>query len=221
MKQGKQSIMTTKPDKLPALKTVAVAKFPEPPDKEVADALATLALRPSANAATVVVDYTKTFGEQDIGALADALSASMDVTSAGDMNRVEGMLFGQAHALQAIFINLARRAVSQEQLKAWEATLRMAMKAQNQCRMTLETLATIKNPPVVFARQANINNGGQQQVNNGRPPAGAPAGNSSTEQTELLETSDGQWLDTGAAGKAGGVDPHMEAVGKVHRPQQR
>ena len=42
--------------------------------------------------------------------------------------------------------------------------MRMAMKAQNQCRMTLETLATIKNPPVVFAKQANINNGGQQQV---------------------------------------------------------
>jgi hypothetical protein len=35
----------------------------------------------------------------------------------------------------------------------------MAMKAQNQRRMTLETLATIKNPPVLIARQANINNG--------------------------------------------------------------
>ena len=74
------------------------------------------------------------------------------------------------HALQAIFMNLARRAASPEYLKQWEAYLRMAMKAQNQCRMTLETLATIKNPPVVFARQANINNGGQQQVNNGPVP---------------------------------------------------
>ena len=54
--------------------------------------------------------------------------------------------------------------------------MRMAMKAQNQCRMTLETLATIKNPPVVFARQANINNGGQQQVNNGVKPAAALPG---------------------------------------------
>jgi len=43
----------------------------------------------------------------------------------------------------------------------------MALKAQNQCRMTLKTLATIKNPHVEFARQANINNAGQQQVNNG------------------------------------------------------
>jgi len=29
--------------------------------------------------------------------------------------------------------------------------------------MTLETLATLKNPQVVYARQANINNGGQQR----------------------------------------------------------
>lgn len=39
---------------------------------------------------------------------------------------------------------------------------RMALKAQNQCRMTLETLATIENPPVVFARQANVTTGPQQ-----------------------------------------------------------
>ena len=30
----------------------------------------------------------------------------------------------------------------------------------SQCRVTLEILATIKNPPVVIARQANINNCG-------------------------------------------------------------
>ena len=42
----------------------------------------------------------------------------------------------------------------------------MALRAQNQCRMTLETIATIKNPSVVFAKQANIA-AGHQQVNNG------------------------------------------------------
>jgi hypothetical protein len=76
-------------------------------------------------------------------------------------------------------VNLARRATKQEYMKNWEGYLRMALKAQNQCRMTLETLATIKNPPV-FTKQANINNGGQQQVNNGAEPVavlpGAQAG---------------------------------------------
>jgi len=60
-------------------------------------------------------------------------------------------------------------------LSAMETYLRLALKAQAQSRATLETLAAIKNPPVVFARQANINHGGQQQVNNGTAPAGERA----------------------------------------------
>lgn len=171
-------------------KKTVVATFPDPPDKDKADALAKMALRPSVNAAAVVVAYTQPLGEQDLGALVHSLSADMENLWAGDMKRTEAMLYGQAHALQAIFMNLARRAASQEYLKQWEAYLRMAMKAQNQCRMTLETLATIKNPPVVFAHQANINNGGQQQVNNGeaavhgtvRPVASAHSAIQATEK---------------------------------------
>lgn len=41
--------------------------------------------------------------------------------------------------------------------------------------MDSPSLATVKNPPV-FAKQANINNGGQQQVNNGAQPAAALPG---------------------------------------------
>jgi len=53
------------------------------------------------------------------------------------------------------------------------------LKAQSQCRATLEALAAIKNPPIVYARQANIA-AGPQQVNNGVPGpvrADARAGN--------------------------------------------
>lgn len=211
-------------------KTVAVAKFASPPDKEAADALAALALKPSANAAAVVIEYTKAFGEQDIGAIADSLSASMDALAAGDMHRAEAMLYGQAHALQALFVGLARRAASQENPKHWEAQLRMALKAQNQCRMTLETLATVRNPPVIFARQANINNGGQQQVNNGAQTAAAtgnrsasarvPAVNSEIVKTGLLEANDGQRLDTGTTRAASSAHSDLEAVGEVHRSSQ-
>jgi hypothetical protein len=42
----------------------------------------------------------------------------------------------------------------------------MALRAQSQCRATLETLAAIKNPPIVYARQANVTTG-PQQINNG------------------------------------------------------
>jgi hypothetical protein len=46
--------------------------------------------------------------------------------------------------------------------------MRMALRAQNQCRATLQTLAAIKNPPVVFANRANIASG-PHPVNNGIP----------------------------------------------------
>ncbi|WP_439535418.1 hypothetical protein [Methyloversatilis sp.] len=214
--------MTTKNTRKPAGKRTAVAKFPDPTDREKADAIAKFATRPSVNAAAVVEAFgAPTYGELDMGALTDRLLDRIEQMKAGDMSEAEGMLLGQAHALQSIFVNLSRRTVKQEYLKQWETYMRMALKAQNQCRMTLETLSTLKNPPVVFAKQANINNGGQQQVNNGTGPIerrNARARETETEQTELLEAPHGQRLDTRAPGTAGGADPHMEAVGTIDRP---
>ena len=43
-----------------------------------------------------------------------------------------------------------------------ERLMRLGLKAQSQARATLETLAQIKNPPVVYARQANVASGPQQ-----------------------------------------------------------
>lgn len=197
------------------------------PDPEKSEALATMALRPSVNAAAVIASYGKPLGikQDDIGFLVNRLADDVKDVWAGDTKRAEAMLFGQAHALQSMFMELARRATAQEYLKQWEAYLRMALKAQNQCRMTLETLATIKNPPVVFARQANINNGGQQQVNNGAAPppaeALAHAANMQAAPTGLLEQQHAEWLDTRAAGATGGADQHLAPVGEVHRPAKR
>lgn len=206
-------------------KRVAVAAFPKAVDKEMAAARASMVLRPSVNAAVVIDEYSKPFGAQDLGALTDSLSAGVEEVWAGDLKRAEAMLYGQAHALQAIFMNFSRRALKQEYQKNLESFLRMALKAQNQCRMTLETLATIKNPPIVFARQANINNGGQQQVNNGATVNDAAVAQARTRETDnqtvqtgLLEASDGERLDTGAASATGCADPHLEAVGAVDRP---
>lgn len=150
-----------------------VVEFQEADDPETARAYAEMALRPSVNAAAVLKAYTAPLGEQDLAALAATLADDMTPMWSGDMRRAEAMLFAQAHALQAMFMNLTRRATSQEYQKNFESFFRMGMKAQSQCRMTLETLALLKNPPVVIAKQANINNGGQQQVNNGAPLAPA------------------------------------------------
>ncbi len=45
-----------------------------------------------------------------------------------------------------------------EYLGAMESHRRLALKAQAQCRATIETLADMKNPLVVIARKANIAN---------------------------------------------------------------
>ncbi len=168
---------------------------------------ASLLARPSLSSAAVMVAYGEPLGvgEDDVGAMMVALGNSLGDVWAGDLKRAEAMLFCQANALQTIFMNLARRATKQQYMKQWDAYLRMALKAQNQCRMTLETLGNLKNPP---AKQANINNGGQQQVNNGAPPPTEPprarTRKTKTEQNELLEATNGQGLDTGATSQASG-----------------
>ena len=207
-----------------ATKTTKAAP-PQVPDEMATRAK--MALRPSLNAAAAIVEYSKPLGEQNVVDVMEQLSNDVRGVWNGDLKRAEAMLYGQAHALQSIFMNFSRRALSQDYQKNLESFLRMALKAQNQCRMTLETLATIKNPPVVFARQANISNGPQQVNNGGSAPVRAdahvpaPAGNRTIEQTELLEASFGQRLDTGAAGAAGGADPHLETVGAIDRPAYR
>ena len=77
----------------------------------------------------------------------------------------------------------------------------MAFRAQNQCRMTLETLANIKNPPVVFAKQANISQG-HQQINNCVPASRAEE-NKNQQNKLLLEEAHyaGTTLDTGHGSK--------------------
>ena len=71
-------------------------------------------------------------------------------------------------ALNAMFAELARRAALNmgQHLDVTDRYLRLALKAQSQSRATIETLAAIKNPPTVFARQMNVAHG-PQQVNNG------------------------------------------------------
>ena len=62
-----------------------------------------------------------------------------------------------------------------EYLLATETYLRLALKAQSQCRATLETLAAIKNPPVIFAKQANVTTGPQGDELSTNARASSPA----------------------------------------------
>ncbi len=160
-------------------------------------------------------------GKGDLSELIRGFNEKVEKVQAGDMRPVESMLYGQAMTLQTMFTSLTRAAASETGLKQYQAKLTFALKAQAQCRATLEALAEIKNPrPVSFVKQANISNG-PQQVNNGTPGNSAQyahaghnahAGENAGQQNELLEHQHGNYLDTGAQGQAGGADSHLEAV---------
>lgn len=194
-------------------------------DADFAVKVAATLCRPDVSAAAVIETWQR--NTHDINALAEELRCQVNAVNRGDLRRAEGMLISQAHVLENMFAILARRATEEKYLKQWDVYMRMAMKAQNQCRMTLETLATIKNPPVVFAKQANINNGGQQQVNNTTVPesrtvrASAHAGNSGICQNKLLEERDEQRLDARKTSTAGRANSNLVPVEAINWPSNR
>ena len=119
-------------------------------------------LSPTIQCAVGIHAWSKYAGTVDLPELVDDLRERIKKVQGGDIQPVEAMLFGQAMTLETMFTDLARRAASQEYLKQFQAYLVLALKAQAQCRATLEALAEIKNPrPVAFVRQANISSGHQ------------------------------------------------------------
>ena len=81
MNKRKESSNATKVSKPTAAKkpakTAIMATFPEPKEKDNAEALAKMALKPSINAAVVMEEYGKPLGELDLWALVGSLSAGM------------------------------------------------------------------------------------------------------------------------------------------------
>ena len=176
-------------------------------------------IAPTVRGAVTTQAFSLAFGETDLQSLVTELGNQVGKVKSNDLSRAESLLITQAHTLDAIFNELARRAAMNmgEYIKATDTYLRLALKAQSQCRATLETLATIKNPPVIYAKQANIANG-PQQVNNGTSPASV-GGKTSIEPNKLLEQQHGQRLDTGTQSAAIGADKAMATVGKVDRAE--
>ncbi len=181
----------------------------------VTNALAIQAFTPEADLAST------------IGALIDkTLDAKLN--SLMDIEGTAGTLVAQAATLDTIFTTLARRAAANmdTHLQATESYLRLALKAQAQCRATLETLAEIKNPrQVSIVQQANIAHG-PQQVNNAAPPPAqgtvttqARTENSGKPSNELLEQQHGARMDTGTKGAPGRAHPQLETLEKRQRPE--
>ncbi len=153
----------------------------------------------------------------DVPTLVATLRDQAAAVRAGDLSQAEAMLINQASSLQALYVRLTERAMEQTHMPNLEGFMRMALRAQSQCRATLETLAAIKNPPIVYARQANVTTG-PQQINNGLA-APSPAREIKSEQTQLSGGTHELLPDARASGLASRVNPALEAVGEIDRAE--
>ena len=183
-------------------------------------------LRPSVSAGVTLHALRPTGHELQIDALIAELLTQVTAVVAGKMDRMEGYLAAQVITLDGLFNSLARRAALNmgEYVSAAETYLRLALKAQAQCRATVESLGNLKNPrPVAYVGQVNNANGPQQVNNsraepNSRTSTGAHAGARENEiqLNRLLEQSHGERLDTSTAGTAVSPDTQLETVGAIH-----
>jgi hypothetical protein len=161
----------------------------------------------------------------------DILPALQTQTAAlkkGDMSQVENILFCQALTLDRLFNVEIVRALQEKTYEGFKIRSDLALKAQRQCRATVETLARVKNPQP-YVRQQNV--AVNQQVNNGAPPPSKnseivmpPAQEDEEKQkvtTELLEDRGNEYqrMDARAPGAAGGADTDMEAVATLYRAE--
>ncbi len=135
----------------------------------------------------------------------------------GDMTSVEAILVAQADTLDAVFNALLLRAIgNQTNLQHFEGLMRMALKAQAQCSLTLRTLSEIKNPrQTAFIKQQN--NANQQIVKNALPGAQETV----KQPNELLEGGPVVRMDTGEEGAAIESHSRLDAMEEIDRTQER
>ena len=174
------------------------------------------------NNAVLVTDFSKSYMGDDVSLThcMEALRQKTDALHDNDMKPVETLLMSQALALDTMFAALARRASAtmDQHLDAADKFMRLALKAQSQCRTTLETLANIKNPqPYIQHNRAQY-----QQVNNGvaLPPETPPARENQKYTNELLDAPNApERLDFRATQTTIKTDSGMETVASQHGTQ--
>ena len=200
--------MATKTKPAPeAPKNKRIVQIWQTEDEDPDEATSKTQLSPEVTAALNIQEWDQS---QTVAGIRAALTQQIDDVANGCMRRPEAMLLSQAHSLDTLFNSLAQSAHRQTHAPHFESFLRLALKAQGQCRTTLETLAAIKNPPVIFAKQANINNG-NQQINNG--VIAPQAEKIKNKQNELLTELPHETLDSGRTSKAIGINSDLEALG--------
>jgi hypothetical protein len=209
MDSKRKSIKKCDPNQITAGKT----------DEDQAVAIARTVLRPTVQAAFTLRECSRLYGRAELSGLVNALTEQTRASGDGDLERAGAMLTVQAHTLDAIYNSLTRNAMNAELLNQFEANLKLALRAQSQCRATLDTLANMKKPSADLITHTNIAHG-PQQINIHRPDDKPEE--KQIPPNELLENKEHEpdkWLDTGAPQEAVEVDKDLEAVGEIDRAE--
>jgi len=179
------------------------------------DAIARKLLRPEVKAAAAIQRFEA--HNHGINAVIRELDVQIRAVNRGDMSRLEAMLTAQAYTLDDLICCMARLAYPHlNNPEVADCYLRLMLKAQSQCRTTVETIAELKNPrPVAFVKQANIAHG-PQQVNNGMP---SRTEEKEIEQNKLLEANNELLPNAGTSTVTGQANSRLETVGAIDRSQ--
>ncbi len=148
--------------------------IPAPIDEERVQA-ARSTIDPACAAVSVICSTRRNnLDSIEITEIFSELKAQAAAIQAGDLSLFDAMLVNQAVALQSLFADLAAQAsAGTKSPEHREIQLKLALRAQNQSRATIQTLLESRNPRVFINHQANVSNG-PQQVNNQLSHAGAP-----------------------------------------------
>jgi len=179
--------------------------------------MAEVAMKPTpSHVITASIFAEGTVGKVDLTASLQVMEEEIKKVQSGDLSGLEATLTTQAITLDKIFIEMARRAASNmgQYRDTMAVYMKLALKAQSQCRTTLQTLAEIKNPqPLNIVKQANIANG-PQQINNGLTASDSRAEKIQNQPNELLEVQHGgQTLDERTTCATISQDPAMATLG--------
>ena len=199
----------------PKANTLAVDESSE---KSLARVVAEVAFSTYATNALTTQAFTDNFGELDMQECIGVMKERQAKIRGGNLTSLENMLTAQAITLNALFNKLAQRSGLNmgEHLGAADTYMRLALKAQSQCRSTIEAINEIKNPSSAptFVKQANIGNA--VQVNNGQnlssTHAGARTGKTQTEPNKLLAADQPATLPTFTGGVINDLDSRKAAA---------
>lgn len=187
--------------------------MPHPPGKSPDRAMADIATGGIVNSASLLTEFSN-YGDLSLTDCVESLTDRSKVVHAGTLEDAETMLVSQATALDSLFRFMALRSKMNmgEYMNAAVAYMKLALKAQGQCRATLETLGQLKNPaPYIQNNRAQY-----QQVNNGMPDSSRTRENQKS-TNELLEDHSHEWVDARTPSATGSINKDLETMGTKHR----